>query len=64
MFGQPSHGGRMDTTQIHRRSAAAAAVRTISVPALVGATLGALAALVLPNGDQGDVMSAGPSVLT
>lgn len=47
----------MVTTQVHRRSAAVSAVRTISVPALVGAGLGALAALVLPNGDQGDVTS-------
>lgn len=47
--------------RVHHRSAAVSAVRTISIPALVGAGLGALAALVLPNGDQGDVMSSTPA---
>ncbi|MGJ9421804.1 hypothetical protein [Aeromicrobium sp. CF3.5] len=38
----------MDTSQLHRRSLAATAVRAISVPTLVGATLGAVAAVLLP----------------
>lgn len=43
------------------QTAAVSAVRTISIPALIGAGLGALAAWVLPNGDQGDVMSSTPA---
>jgi hypothetical protein len=31
-------------------------------PALAGAAIGAVAALVMPNGDQGDVMAATPAV--
>lgn len=50
------------TTHAPRRSRTSRAVRTVSIPALVGASLGALAALILPNGDQGDVMSSTPAV--
>lgn len=51
----------MDTTQGQRRSLASTAMRSISIPALVGASLGAVAAVLLPNGDQGDVMSSTPA---
>ncbi len=51
----------MDTTRGPRHSLASTAVRSISIPALVGASLGAVAALLLPNGNQGDVLSSTPA---
>ncbi len=44
--------------QTHKSTRAIAA---ISVPALVGGLLGAVVALVLPNGDHGDVLSVTPA---
>ena len=41
-------------------SATRSAVLAVSLPAIVGGVLGAVAALVLPNGDQGDVLTATP----
>lgn len=40
------------------RSSAPTAVWSVSVPALVGASLGAAAALLLPRGDQGDLFAS------
>ncbi len=52
----------MDTTHGPRRSLASTAARSISIPALVGASLGAVAAMLLPHsGDQGDVLSSTPA---
>lgn len=51
----------MNTTPGPRRSLASTAVRSISIPALAGASLGAVAALMLPSGNQGDVMSSTPA---
>ena len=36
-------------------------VVAVSVPALIGGLLGAVVALVLPKGHQGDVLSATPA---
>lgn len=46
----------MDTT---RHSRPSAAVLSVSLPALVGASLGAAAALLLPGGDRGDLFATG-----
>lgn len=47
----------MDTTQVDRRTLASAAVRTASISAVLGAGLGALAALLAPSGNQGEVIA-------
>ena len=37
------------------------ALAAVSIPALVGGVLGAVAALVIPHGDHGDVLSETPA---
>ncbi len=46
---------------MQRRINQNSAVVAVSVPALIGGVLGAIVALVMPRGDQGDVLSVTPA---
>gem|GEM_PF-5910323 len=46
---------------MNEKSSAARTVATVGLPALIGGLLGMVAALVLPRGDQGDVLSVTPA---
>lgn len=48
---------------MNEKNSAARTIATVGLPALIGGLVGVVAALVLPRGDQGDVLSATPASL-